>query len=159
MTLNEFAKKWNVSKQKARQMCPYIEGATQCPLCHGWEIPDNAVAIYIPHKQHYKAKFRRHCYVLDAISLGMLLVEELSLISESDCQAIVMQLKNANLIALKPDCGMDSLNYKDYILQIPDNWDSQNSSEKVQIVIEALKTVQALATTVTAIVNRMPEAV
>ncbi len=159
MTLNEFAKKWNVSKQKAEQMCPHIEGARQCPLCHKWEIPNNAIAIYIPHKRHYKEKFRRHCYVLDAISFGMLLVEELSLISESDCQAIIMQLKNAKLIALKPNCDKDSLSYKDYILQIPDDWDAKNSGAKVQVITEALKTVQTLANTATAIVNRIPKAI
>lgn len=126
-------------------MCPYISGARQCPCCGGWDIPDNAVAIYIPDKRKYKKQIQKYCYVMDAIAQGMEIHESLSLVSEEECKTIVSDLRTKNLLILKCGCPNESLDYRDYMLAFSGNRENETAKEKSAVIVEILKTVQATA--------------
>ena len=145
MKLQEFAKKWNISKQKAAKMCPYISGARKCPCCGAWEVPNNAVAIYIPDKRKYKSKIKKYRYVMDAIEQGMEIHETLSLVSESECKTIVAWLKSQKLLILKQGCSEDNLDYKNYMLVFPDDYQDKANVGNKGLLIEILKTIQETA--------------
>ena len=146
MTLKSFREKWNLSTAKAKRMLPYIEGATQCPNCKSWNIPENAVAFYIPDKNKYKTHTKKYCYIMDAIGSKMLLNEDLSMISDNELPQYLMELKRNNLITVANDCLDDSENYRDYVLTLNGaEWMNAITERKNEIIIEMQKTIQELA--------------
>jgi hypothetical protein len=139
MTLKEFAKKWSISESKAKRMMPYIDGVTRCKSCNAYEIPDDAVAIYIPNKSHYSQRAKLYCYVLDAICRKMELNDSLSLITKQECNTIIKELIKHHLIILKDGCDEDSLNHLDYTTSFEVfEWERKKSAEKCEFVYNAL---------------------
>lgn len=150
MKLNEYAKKWNITKDRAKLMAPYI-GGYKCPCCNQWNIPDDAQAIYIPDKRKYKKECKKYCYLIDAITQNMKLDEDLSSITNIECRTIVRELRSKNAIVLKDGCNQDSLDYCDYMVSADYlNWKQTKDSEKSELI---LSTIIKCAEAATAIAN------
>jgi len=154
MTLKKFREKWNLSTEKVKRMLPYIDGAVQCPNCKRWDIPENAVAIYIPDKNKYKEHTKKYCYIMDAIGSKMLLNENLSMISADEIPQYVMELTRNDLIMIASNRPNNSNDYRDYVLTLKGaEWIAAITKRKSEIIIEMLKTIQELAKTTQCIAN------
>ena len=153
MTNQEFSKEKNISTNKVAKMAPYIEGATQCPSCKKWVIPNDAKAIYIPDKRKYTIHSRPYCYVIDAIALDMELNPAISLITEQNVRTIVRELYDNGLIVLKENCDTGSLNHLDYIISLKlIGWQSKTSQEKSKLICQTIQScANALAQTADAV--------
>ena len=154
MTLKMFREKWNLSIAKAKKMLPYIDGAEQCPMCKGWDIPENAILIYIPDKRTYSQATKKYCYVMDAIGSTMLLNDNLSMISANEIPQYVRELKQNNLIMVADGRPEDSNDYRDYIPTLKGaEWMDAASKRKNEIITEMLKTIQELAKATQCVAN------
>ena len=146
LSIKEFSKKKGISELKVKKMAPYISGSYKCHNCGVWNIPQDAIPLYVPDKRFYKKCSKNYCYVLDAICYGFLLdnrVDGIN-ISEQECKTIVGVLKEKGKIILKNGYPKDSLNYRDYIQGIED-WGIITAKQKTEVVIEILKAIGAVA--------------
>ena len=125
-------------------MLPHIEGVKECPCCHKQLIPKDTKPIYIPDKRNYTNRSRKYCYVMDAIAQEMRIHSELSCIDEAECRTVIRELKNNKWIVLKEGCVEDSLDYNDYLPSLSLDWHHQKSSQKTELVINALKATAEL---------------
>ena len=143
LTIEQYADKHKIEKNKVKQMCPYIDSAEQCVCCKKWLIPEDAAPVYIPDKRLYSKTAKKYCYVLDAINNNQLIIEKITNISEEECRQLVKELAEHKLI--KP-IAKDTYDYRNYMLSIKGTeWRQKNSKEKTKIVMEVLKIVLSAA--------------
>ena len=145
----EFAKLKGISVDKAKRMDPYIKGATQCPHCKQWSIPENARAIYIPDLRKYKkdSVLRPYYYILESIVSKTESIEAFTGISEQEKRIYIEELINGELI--RP---INSTNQQEYVLTLKDqNWfNSKNEAKReiankvLSLAIEGVKTINLL---------------
>ncbi len=140
MTVKEFANINGISTSSAKKMAPYINGATQCPCCEAWTIPNGARPIYIPDKRKYGSCAKPYCYVLDAIALGMDLNQNVLNMDEEKVKTVVRELRKHELIVLREGCDADSLYHLDYIISLKyAEWNERKSQEKTKLIFKTVK--------------------
>ena len=120
-------------------MIPYFEGARLCSLCHKWEIPVEPKPIYVPDKRCYNQYSKKYCYVIDTIAQEMEIHPKISGVDDVECRTVVRELKAKNLIILKENSPVDSLNYHDYIVSFDFAWNEKTAEQKTEIIINLLK--------------------
>ena len=142
----EFACKNSLSIKKVQLMAEYIDGAYFCPNCKKWMFPEDACAIYIPHKTKYPEQIRIYCRVLDAIQKEMQIHSILSGISEAQCKRAIKNLAKAEIIVPKEDDLSESIDYRDFEIapKYAMDWLFQNTTSKKQLVFQVLKTLEKL---------------
>lgn len=166
MTTKEFAKKWDISQNKVKQMLDFLPGITYCKHCKAAEIPDNAKAIYIPDKRKYSKKepLKKYCYLIDTISQNMVLEEKFTGITKDNAETMVRHLYDEGYLLRKNNAPAGSYNYADYIVSTKiAGWDSMKSEEKAKIISDVLQTinhianaVEQVARTAEAAINKIP---
>ena len=148
MTTKEFAKKWNISERKVKQMLPYLQHITYCECCKRANIPDDTIAIYIPDNRKYakNSEVKKYCYLIDAISSNMILNENFLNVTEGELKTMVKHLEDKGYILLKNDAKKENYNYRDYVIstKIPE-WKSSSSKQKSEIVLQGIITAGKLA--------------
>ena len=145
MTIKQYAKKHELSLQKVKSMLPKLEGIIKCENCGKFTIPADAIPIYIPDKNKYRQDARKFCYVMDAISNKMRFDQELSSISQEECQRCLKILREADFIVLDASSSCDISNPLSYTLSIKGfNWKQSQTKDKNQMILEILKTIQSV---------------
>ena len=133
----QFAKKHKISSAKVSQMLPYIKGAFRCCDCGAWNIPENAIAVYLPDRRLYKSaeEYRQYCYILDAVNLGMHVEPRILNLTENEVHSIVKRLKSKKIIVLIAGRQTGSLNTEDHKLcQIAWQWRVLVSDQRVRFI-------------------------
>ena len=147
MTVQQFAKEKGISISKVKKMALYIKGATKCPCCKAWNIPENAMPIYIPDKRNYSLFAKQYCYVMDAISLGMELHPQLSSVDKKSYKTILKELYKHNLIVEKEGTIVENWNYLDFTTTLNAvDWQNKIAKDKSEMIC---KTIIACANAVT----------
>ena len=144
MNINEFSRKWDISKSKVKKMLPFLQGITYCEYCKKPYIPDDAVPFYIPDKREYRWNDygKKICYILDAICTNMVLSERFCGMNDNEVSSIVNQLSENGIIEPKQGVSPDSKDYRDYIISIKTiNWQYANGNEKKKFVIQIFNTI------------------
>ncbi len=113
MTVSEAAKKWRMTVWQVRKMCRAVGIQKNTK---GYIISDDMLPVYIPDMRKYRKNhsLRLFCYVLDAITDGLMLDYQLLASSEVQVRTVVRELKENGLIVLLDGKSEASLNYTDY---------------------------------------------
>lgn len=144
MTIKKFAKKWSISVSKAKKMLPCLHDVTYCECCKSANIPDDAVAIYIPDNRKYvkNPNIKKYCYLIDAISSNMILNEHFVNITEGELKTMVKHLAENGYILLKNGAKKESYNYRDYVISTKIlEWKFFSSKQKSKIASQVLITI------------------
>ncbi len=85
MTVSEASKKWRMTVWQVRKMCRAVGIQKNTK---GYLISDDMLPVYIPDMRKYRKNhnLRLFCYVLDAITDGLMLYSILGSASQNCCQ-------------------------------------------------------------------------
>lgn len=153
MTLNEYRKKYNLSKYKALASLKYVENINICPYCKKIEIPNDANVYYVPDKRIMKnSDYRKYYYVLDAIINKQIIHNKLISLNDKEIESIIGELHLIKYIKLKNKQNEGSLDYRDYIETIEGiNWKNADSKRRKENLNNALKIILNISSAISKI--------
>ena len=154
MTLNEYCKKYDISKSKAEKSLVYVKDIKVCPYCQKKEIPEDADIYYVPDKRIMKNDYRRkYFYLLEAIFYKQKIHKDLTGIDEETIKVMIDELKQLNLIEMNKKTSENALNYLNYELSLVGCiWMQKTIKEKREELINYLKNVIEIGSIVARVV-------
>ena len=151
MTLNEYCKKYNINKSKAKKSLAYVNNIKVCPYCQRKEIPDDADIYYVPDKRIMKNDYRRkYYYLLESIFYKQKIHKELTGIDEESIKLMIDELKQLNLIKINNNKSENIINYELTLMGC--DWIQKTIKEKREELINYLKNVIEIGVKVASVV-------
>lgn len=140
LTLNDLKTKYGINKTQAYKMAKVLH------LKKGrngkWLFPDDFVPVFIPDGRKYKtladSAALPYVYLMDVISKLWLAEDNYMAIDEQIRKTVVRELKANHLIILKEGAESDSLDYRDYMVAVPDEWHNMKVSAKKSFILDII---------------------
>ncbi|MBF1361542.1 MAG: hypothetical protein HXM76_06770 [Mogibacterium diversum] len=135
LTKKQFQTKYNLTKREVDGICDYYGIKKNKGQ---FQIPDDAVPVYIPDKRYVDKEFCLYLFVADAIRKKLILVPELFYSTDDEVRTVVRVMRDKGLLVRIEGRPEDSLEYQDYILG-PEfaEW-KRNATENFKLVKEIL---------------------
>lgn len=135
LTKKQFQTKYNLTKREVDGICDYYGIKKNKGQ---FQIPDDAVPVYIPDKRYVDKEFCLYLFVADAIRKKLILVPELFYSTDDEVRTVVRVMRDKGLIVRIEGRPDDSLEYQDYILG-PEfaDW-KRSATENFKLVKEIL---------------------
>ena len=135
LTKKQFQTKYNLTKREVDGICDYYGIKKNKGQ---FQIPDDAVPVYIPDKRYVDKEFCLYLFVADAIRKKLILVPELFYSTDDEVRTVVRVMRDKGLLVRIEGSPEDSLEYQDYILG-PEfaEW-KRNATENFKLVKEIL---------------------
>ena len=135
LTKKQFQTKYNLTKREVDGICEYYGIKKNKGQ---FQIPDDAVPVYIPDKRYVDKEFCLYLFVADAIRKKLILVPELFYSTDDEVRTVVRVMRDKGLLVRIEGRPEDSLEYQDYILG-PEfaEW-KRNATENFKLVKEIL---------------------
>ena len=113
LTKKQFQTKYNLMKREVDGICEYYGIKKNKGQ---FQIPDDAVPVYIPDKRYVDKEFCLYLFVADAIRKKLILVPELFYSTDDEVRTVVRVMRDKGLLVRIEGRPEDSLEYQDYIL-------------------------------------------
>ena len=113
LTKKQFQTKYNLTKREVDGICDYYGIKKNKGQ---FQIPNDAVPVYIPDKRYVDKEFCLYLFVADAIRKKLILVPELFYSTDDEVQTVVRVMRDKGLLVRIEGRPEDSLEYQDYIL-------------------------------------------
>ena len=113
LTKKQFQTKYNLTKREVDGICDYYGIKKNKGQ---FQIPDDAVPVYIPDKRYVDKEFCLYLFVADAIRKKLILVPELFYSTDDEVRTVVRVMRDKGLLVRIEGRPEDSLEYQDYIL-------------------------------------------
>lgn len=135
LTKKQFQTKYNLTKREVDGICDYYGIKKNKGQ---FQIPDDAVPVYIPDKRYVDKEFCLYLFVADAIRKKLILVPELFYSTDDEVRTVVRVMRDKGLLVRIEGRPEESLEYQDYILG-PEfaEW-KRNATENFKLVKEIL---------------------
>ena len=138
LTKKQFQTKYNLTKREVDGICDYYGIKKNKGQ---FQIPNDAVPVYIPDKRYVDKEFCLYLFVADAIRKKLILVPELFYSTDDEVKTVVRVMRDKRLIERLEGKPEESLEYQDYILG-PEfaDW-KRNATGNLKVIKELLGTV------------------
>ena len=138
LTKKQFQTKYNLTKREVDGICDYYGIKKNKGQ---FQIPNDAVPVYIPDKRYVDKEFCLYLFVADAIRKKLILVPELFYSTDDEVKTDVRVMRDKRLIERLEGKPEESLEYQDYILG-PEfaDW-KRNATGNFKVIKELLGTV------------------
>ena len=135
LTKKQFQTKYNLTKREVDGICDYYGIKKNKGQ---FQIPNDAVPVYIPDKRYVDKEFCLYLFVADAIRKKLILVPELFYSTDDEVKTVVRVMRDKGLLVRIEGRPEESLEYQDYILG-PEfaDW-KRNATENFKLVKEIL---------------------
>lgn len=135
LTKKQFQTKYNLTKREVDGICDYYGIKKNKGQ---FQIPNDAVPVYIPDKRYVDKEFCLYLFVADAIRKKLILVPELFYSTDDEVRTVVRVMRDKGLLVRIEGRPEDSLEYQDYILGTEfADW-KRNATENFKLVKEIL---------------------
>ena len=135
LTKKQFQTKYNLTKREVDGICDYYGIKKNKGQ---FQIPNDAVPVYIPDKRYVDKEFCLYLFVADAIRKKLILVPELFYSTDDEVRTVVRVMRDKGLLVRIEGRPEESLEYQDYILG-PEfaDW-KRNATDNFKLIKEIL---------------------